>query len=142
MRLFPLPRCAAATLCLLLPLLALAADGTTGVRPGQWEVTTQAEMTNLGKGKLPTRTKTVCYSAEDVAKHTYAMPKLGRDCTVSNQQTQGAKSSYAVACSNGITGQAEVESAPERFTVQGTAKGLGMNARLTSVGRRIGDCPS
>lgn len=149
-----------ATACLVLPLAVSA-----GIKPGQWEITTQMplpvmpqipdeqldQMRQMGitlpaAGKGGNIKVLGCVSPQDAAGDYPPLDEnVKKNCKVQNVKHDGPRTTLKVICSGDVTGTGDVEivfTTPERYTsrfhVVGNAQGFPVDMTSTAEGRWIG----
>jgi len=123
--------------------LALAgmafAGGSPNMKPGRWEITTQANMQGM---TIPPATITQCLTEEDM------VPRDGtqnQDCEILDVDVSGDTVTWTMRC-RGEGGDVEstgrITYHGDRFegTTTTTIGSTGMTIQSTLTGRRIGDC--
>jgi hypothetical protein len=137
---------------IVLALFATAAViAQTGMRPGQWEITTQMQMPNMPAGvQMPATKMTQCITADQAKDPASTVPRQpGRgggskdDCKMSDTKTTGRTTTFTMACTS-----------PEKMTLTGemtftgddsytnTMKMVMAQGEMTMkmTGKRTGDC--
>ena len=135
-----------------LAMLATAAVlAQTGMRPGQWEISTQMQMPNMPAGfQMPVTKTTRCVTPEQAKDPANTIPRDGGrgrggkdDCKMTDHKMTGSTITYSMACTS-----------PDRMTATGEMTFTGddsytstmkmnmaqgeMTMKLT--GKRIGEC--
>ena len=110
---------------------------------GQWEVTTQTEMSGMPV-QMPARVRLICITSQDMDG-----PPIGADpsCTISNYRKSGSSATWQMACRGeaNMTGEGRIDfhgntySGGSVMSIQ-MAPGQAMQMRMTYSGRRIGNC--
>ena len=137
-----------------LAMLATAAViAQSGMRPGQWEITTQMQMPNmpnLPAGiQMPSTKTTQCITADQAKDPANTVPRqTGRgrggkdDCRMSDYKTTGSTISWSMACTSPdkVTGTGEMTVGDDSYT--STIKMVMAQGEMTMKmsGKRIGDC--
>jgi hypothetical protein len=137
---------------IVLALFATAAViAQSGMRPGQWEITTQMAMPNMPAGfQMPVQKMTQCITpeqAKDPANTVPRQPGPGRgskdDCKMSGYKTTGNTVTWSMACTT-----------PEKVTATGEMTLTGDDSYTSTMkmvmaqgemtmkmnGKRVGDC--
>ena len=141
----------------LVPVIVLALFATaaviaqSGMRPGQWETTTQMQMANMPAGfQMPSMKNTVCITPDQAKDPANAVPRqAGRgrggkdDCKVSDYKTTGNTVTWSMACTSPdkVTGTGEMTfSGDDSYT--STMKMVMAQGEMTmkTTGKRLGDC--
>ena len=149
-----------ATACLALPLAVSA-----GIKPGQWEITSQMplpvmpqipaeqleQMRQMGislpaAGKGGNITVKGCVSPQDAAGDYPPLDEnVQRNCKVQNVKRNGPRTTLKVICDGDVKGTGDVEivsTSPERYTsrfhIVGTAAGFPVDMSSTAEGRWLG----
>ena len=139
------------------PVIALAMLATvaviaqSGMRPGQWETTTQMQMPNMPAGfSMPTIPGSQCVTPELAKDPASAVPRQsgrGRgnkdDCKVSGYKTTGNTITWSMACTSPdkVTGTGEMTfTGDDSYT--STMKLVMAQGEMTMkiTGKRVGDC--
>ncbi len=148
-----------ATTCLVLPLAVSA-----GIKPGQWEITTQMplpampqipdeqleQMRQMGitlpaAGKGGNIKVQGCVTPQDAAGDYPPLDEnVQRNCKVQDVRHNGSRTTLKVTCNGDVTGTGDVEivsTSPERYTskfhVVGTAQGFPVDMTSTAEGRWV-----
>ena len=140
---------------IVLALFATAAIiAQSGMRPGQWETTTQMQMPNMPNlpagFQMPSIKGTVCITpdqAKDPANAFTRQTGRGRggkdDCKMSDYKTTGSGVSWSFACTSPdkVTGSGEMTFAGDD-SYTSTMKMVTAQGEMTmkTTGKRIGDC--
>jgi hypothetical protein len=123
----------------------------SGMRPGQWEVTTQMQMPNMPAGfQMPAMKMTQCVTPEQAKDPANTVPRqAGRgrggkdDCKVSDLKTTGNTVTWSIACTSPdkVTGTGEMTLAGDD-SYSSTMKMVMAQGEMTmkATGKRIGDC--
>lgn len=138
-----------------LAMLATAAViAQSGMRPGQWETTTQMQMPNvpnLPAGfQMPVQKNTMCITPELAKDPASAVPRqTGRgrggkdDCKITDYKMKGNTATWSMACTtpDKVTGTGEMTFGDDSYT--STMKMVTAQGEMTmkTTGKRIGDCP-
>ena len=137
---------------IVLALFATAAViAQSGMRPGQWEITSEMQMPNMPAGvQMPAQKPILqCITAEqakDPANTLSNPPGRGRgagsDCKMSDMKTTGKTTTFTMTCTTPqkITGNVEMTFGDDTFTQ--TMKMVMPQGEMTMkmTGKRIGDC--
>jgi hypothetical protein len=131
-------------------LATVAVIAQSGMRPGQWETTTQMQMPGMPAGfQMPTIPGSQCVTPDMAKDPATAVPRQsgrGRgskdDCKVSDK-TSGSTVTWSVACTNPdkVTGTGEMTfTGDDSYT--STMKLVMAQGEMTMkiTGKRTGDC--
>lgn len=122
-----------------------------GMRPGQWETTTQMQMPNMPAGvQMPAMKNTQCITPDQAKDPASAVPRQsgrGRggkdDCKVSDYKMTGNTATWMMACTSPdkMTATGEMTFGDDSYT--STMKMVMAQGEMTmkTTGKRIGDCP-
>jgi len=125
----------------------------SGMRPGQWEMSTQMQMPNMPNMpagfQMPVTKNTVCITADQAKDPASAVPRQsgrGRggkdDCKMSDYKTTGNTTTFTMACTSPekMTGTGEMTFGDDSFTQ--TMKMVMAQGEVTmkTTGKRLGDC--
>jgi len=145
------------------PVIALAMLATaaviaqSGMRPGQWETTTEMQMQmqnvpNLPAGfqmpAIPPQKNTMCITPDQAKDPVNTVPRqTGRgrsgpdDCKMSDYKTTGSTVTFSISCPSGkVTGTGEMTFGDDSYTntlKMNTAQGV---MTMKTAGKRVGDC--
>jgi hypothetical protein len=137
----------------VIALAMLATAGViaqSGMRPGQWEITSQMQMPNMPAGfQIPSSKATQCITADQAKDPVSAVPRQpgrGRggkdDCKFSDYKTTGNTMTFTMACTSPdkMTGTGEMTFGDDSYT--NTMKIVTAQGEMTmkATGKRIGDC--
>ena len=131
-------------------LAAAAVIAQSGMRPGQWEITSQMQMPNMPAGfQMPSSKMTQCITGEQAKDPVSAVPRQGRgrggkdDCKFSDYKTTGNTTTFTMACTSPdkMTGTGEMTFAGDD-SYTSTMKMVMAQGEMTmkTTGKRIGDC--
>jgi hypothetical protein len=124
----------------------------SGMRPGQWELSTQMQMPNMPNMpagfQMPVQKTTQCITAEQAKDPVNTVPRqTGRgrsgpdDCKMSDYKTTGSTVTFSISCPSGkVTGTGEMTFGDDSYTntlKMNTAQG---EMTMKTTGKRIGDC--
>ena len=142
-----------------LAMLATAAViAQSGMRPGQWETTTEMQMQmpnipNLPAGfqmpSMPAQKTTMCITPEQAKDPAGTVPRQsgrGRgskdDCKLSDHKVSGNKTTFTMSCTSPekLTGTGEMTFGDDSYT--SIMKMVMPQGEMTmkTTGKRIGDC--
>lgn len=137
---------------IVLALFATAvALAQSGMRPGEWEVTTQMQMPNMPAGfQMPAMKMNQCITPEQAKDPANTVPRQsgrGRgnkdDCKMSDYKTTGNTITWSMACTSPdkLTGTGEMTFAGDD-SYTSTMKMVMAQGEMTMkmTGKRIGDC--
>jgi len=115
------------------------AGGSPNMKPGLWEITTQAKMQGM---TLPPTTITQCITKDDMVPRGDTQTQ---DCEVSDVKTSGDTVTWTMRCSGeggDVESTGRITYHGDRFEGSMTTiiKEQGMTMESTMSGRRIGDC--
>jgi hypothetical protein len=132
-------------------LATVAVIAQSGMRPGQWEITSQMAMPNMPAGfQMPVTKLTQCITPEQAKDPANAVPRQsgrGRggkdDCKVSDYKTTGNTVTWSMACTSPdkLTGTGEMTfTGDDSYT--STMKMVMAQGEMTmkTTGKRLGDC--
>jgi hypothetical protein len=132
-------------------LATVAVIAQTGMRPGQWEVTSQMQMPNMPAGiQMPSQKMTMCITPEQAKDPaTMATSQNGRgrggksDCKTSDFKSSGSTITWSFACTSPdkMSGTGEMTFAGDD-SYTNTLKMVMAQGEMTMkmTGKRIGDC--
>ena len=133
----------------MLAIVAVVAQ--TGMRPGQWEITTQMAMPNMPAGfQMPVLKMTQCITPDQAKDPAGTVPTDGgrgrggkSDCKNSGFKSTGSTVTYSFTCTSPekMTGTGEMTFAgDESYT--NSLKMVSAQGEMTMkmTGKRIGDC--
>jgi hypothetical protein len=129
-------------LLMVLSFAATAAQAASGMKEGQWEITTVMEMPGL-PFQPPPITISHCYTKEDIQKQEKVVPEPQKNCKITNLNTAGSKVKWEIVCTgkNASKGEGEItfngDSAYEGTTKMET-KGSTITSRYSA--KRTGPC--
>lgn len=143
---------------IVLALFAAAAViAQSGMRPGQWETTTETQMQmanipNLPAGfqmpAIPAQKSSLCITPEQAKDPVNTVPRqTGRgrsgpdDCKMSDYKTTGSTVTFSISCPSGkVTGTGEMTFGDDSYT--NTLKMNMAQGEMTmkTTGKRVGDC--
>lgn len=118
-------------------------------RDGNWEVTTQMEMSGM---QMPPMVTTQCLTKEDAADPQKALPQRPQrggppdSCKVSDYKTDGNKITWTMKCegANAMSGAGEMiykgDTYTGTMTMNMTQAGQAMAMTMKLSGKRLGDC--
>lgn len=123
----------------------------SGMRPGQWEISTQMQMPNMPAGfQMPVTKTTLCVTPEQAKDPASTVPRDGGrgrggkdDCKMSDYKATGSTITYSMACTspNKITATGEMTfTGDDSYT--STVKMAMPQGEMTMkmTGKRIGEC--
>ena len=122
----------------------------SGLRPGQWETTTQMQMPNMPAGfQMPAQKNTLCITPELAKDPANVVPRQsgrGRggkdDCKVSDYKTTGNTVTWTMACTSPdkMTATGEMTFGDDSYT--STMKMVMSQGEMSmkTTGKRVGDC--
>ena len=130
-------------------LATVAVIAQSGMRPGQWEITTQMQMPNMPAGiQMPAMKMTQCITPDQAKDPANTVPRqTGRggskdDCKMSDYKTTGSTTSWSIACTSPdkVTGTGEMTFGDDSYT--STMKMVMAQGEVTMKmsGKRVGDC--
>lgn len=134
---------------IVLALFATAAVlAQSGMRPGQWELSTEMQMPNMPAGfQIPATKVMQCITAAEAKDPASIARPSGRgrggpspDCKMTDLKTKGNTTTYTMTCSDKMTGTGEMTFGDDSFTQ--TMKMVMPQGEMTTkiTGKRIGDC--
>jgi hypothetical protein len=123
---------------LLLPVAALAGGG---MQPGSYEFTTTMEIPGMSF-TMPPITLQRCLTKEDIEKNEQYPAANGQseDCEARNLKQTGARTTFDLACKNGMTGKAEYTVTDTGMTGKTVLTREGQPMTMNMGAKRLGDC--
>jgi hypothetical protein len=130
----------AMTMTIALAGMALA-GGAPNMKPGLWEITTQAKMQGM---TIPPTTITQCLSKDDMVPRAGTQAKQ-QNCKVTDVKVSGDTVTWSMRCKGeggGVESKGSITYHGDRFegNIITTVGGSGMTIRSTMTGRRLGEC--
>jgi hypothetical protein len=125
----------------------VAAQTSSPMRPGRWEVTMQMQMANLPM-QLPSTKTTSCITAEQLAKDpSSGLPRGAQNsgegqCEVADYRFAGSTATWKIVCSSpqAMTADGEMTFMDDAYA--GTMKMMTPQGAMSMqlAGKRLGDC--
>lgn len=132
---------------LIMVVLSLSITGkgwTADFRPGQYEITSQVQMTGMPEGAIPAQTFSNCLTEQNPVP---SMDASSSGCTIKDFQQNGNTIKWTMACDQQgqtMTGEGTMTFSGDTFTGTSTmtmgpqAGNMQVVSRMT--GKRTGDC--